>query len=241
MKMNKNGGILTSYVCKNYLNVLPGCIPDNMNYTIRGNVILDYSNYKRMLVSPGNEEFISPVMKYSIDDGYEFINYVRVIIYPVVKLPEDASKLRVYMEHEGERVIVNHESDFNETKDSHSKTPQERIANKELWFCIENGTICVYTYHFSSIYCTLCDDEHKHEVKDISCIRGVLAGKLYEKSNGMFGLVIEFFLQLVRNEHSDTNGRVSYVASMFYLYSFMFHFWQLVHGMFWHNWLKLLR
>jgi hypothetical protein len=177
-----------SYAFDHCLNVPFGSIPQGVSYTIRGKLKLPK---ERFIQSDGcQEEFISPIMEFHVDGDHKFLKPVKVVIYSAVVKSLDKKKLRVYLEHNGRKEILEYKENYSEF-----------LNSKQLWYSIEDGAICVYTYHFTNIFCTMCEESHEEE--NINRITGIITASLFNKNDGCFGLDLELFLQVFKTTDDE--------------------------------------
>ena len=190
-KFTEYGGILTSYQSQNYLEVQPGCVPPKCIYTVRYRLSTSFDDIE---ISK-HEQILTPLMEFQVDGNFTFIKPVKVIIFPFESKANwrfDTSAVKVYMKHDGKQTEL---KCLRQTGNNDIDNGEYKELN--AWFSIEAcGQICVYTTHFSKILCTFSNSTATEDIHSMRCL---LVGKMFAKENDKVGLLIEIFLQFVRN------------------------------------------
>lgn len=197
---------------RNHVEILPNCVPKAATFVVWGRVITNYkqSVKKANRTTPNGhrERLIAPVMEYHINDGKPiFHRHVKAVIHPAIKLPLNDTKqeLRVYLESESEEIeavertkdeveqILREQADYPEEFNEEVK---QRLQDTGIFYTIQgDGTIAVFTYHFSLIKCAIVEPAVE---EDIKYIRGILTAKLSKTREQKQRLLLEFSVQFVK-------------------------------------------
>jgi hypothetical protein len=223
--VDDQGGVVMSSITRNHIKIWQNSVPNATPFVVWGRVIANYvkpdqkANEKRP--DGLRERLIAPVMEYHINDGSKiFHRHVKAVIYPAVKLPlsDSRQKLRVYLESEGEEIeaVEKTKSEVEEIlleqagyTVEFSQKVEQRLKEVGIFYTIQNdGTIAVYTFHFSLIICAIIEPAVR---EDVDYIRGILTAKLSTTRDQKQRILLEFFVQFIRtSQQTNTYWEVRF-------------------------------